>query len=240
MKNLKKLQKNGEKMDYEHRSDCWYKNVCQEQLCDNCIRYMEMSHLLETSGIPKNKQIPIHLIPDDADYDVFCRLAEIKSNIKDIITDTEINLYLCSNNTGNGKTTWAIKLLLKYFDSIWAGNGFRVRGLFIHIPTLLSQFKDFQNPISEEFRYNLLNCDLVIFDDIAVTGISKYDYNNLITIIDYRILNGKSNIFTSNKTTKQELEYAIGSRLASRIWETSLIIQFVGKDRRNGQFTNYQ
>ena len=77
-------------------------------------------------------------------------------------------------------------------------------------------------------------CDLVIFDDIAVSGISQYDYNNLLMFIDNRILNGKNNIFTSNKTSKNSLEDTIGSRLASRIWDTSQIIELKGKDRRNG------
>lgn len=228
-------------MDYELNSECWYKNVCNQSMraCGNgasssCIRFLEMKHLMDSSGIPKIRQYPIALTPDEVDYDAFCKLAEIKDDIEPLVHNGEFNLYICSNNPGTGKTTWAIKLLLKYFDSIWAGNGFRTRGLLINVPTLLLQLKDFQNPVSEEYKNNILNSDLVIFDDIAVSGIGQYDYNNLLMYIDNRMLNGKANIYTSNKTTKQSLESVIGSRLASRIWEMSTIIEFRGKDRRNG------
>lgn len=228
-------------MDYERNSDCWYKKVCNQAIdacsrdvCASCIRYLEMKHLMDSSGIPKIRQYPTALVPDDIDYDAFCKLAEIKDEIEQVVHDGEFNLYICSNNPGNGKTTWAIKLLMKYFDSVWAGNGFRTRGLFVNVPTLLLQLKDFNNPLSEEYKNNILNADLVIFDDIAVSGISQYDYNNLLMYIDNRMLNGKANIYTSNKVSKQALESVIGSRLASRIWETSTVIEFRGKDRRNG------
>ena len=220
-------------MDYECPSNCWYRNVCQVNTCDHCIRYMEMSHLLENSGIPKVRQKPKSLIPDDADYGAFVMLSDIKDNILQRV-ECGFNLYLGSKNTGNGKTSWAIKILLKYFDSIWAGNGFRIRGLFVHVPTLLSKLKDFDNPLSAEYRNSLLKADLIVWDDIAVSGISQYDYNNLLMYIDNRILNEKSNIFTSNKVSRYELEEVIGNRLASRIWEMSTKVTFLGKDRRNG------
>lgn len=225
-------------MGYERNSDCWYQNVCQESRCSSCIRYLEMRHLMDSSGIPKIRQYPAALIPDDIDYNAFCKLADIKDNIEQFVHDGEFNLYICGNNPGTGKTTWAIKLLMKYFDAVWAGNGFRTRGLLIHVPTLLLQLKDFNNPVSEEYKNEILTADLVVFDDIAVSGISQYDYNNLLMYIDNRILNGKANIFTSNKTTRQGLESTIGDRLSSRIWEVSTVIEFKGKDRRHGKSAN--
>lgn len=188
---------------------------------------------MDESDVPKNKQYPTALYPEDVDYKVFTELSDYKKHIDEFVEKGH-NIYICSNNTGNGKTSWAIKLMLKYFDCIWAGNGFRARGLFVHVPTLLLQSKNFQNPLTEEYKNKLLNCDLVIFDDIAVSGISQYDYNNLLMYVDSRILNGKSNIFTSNKITKKDLNDAVGARLSSRIWETSIILEFKGKDRRNG------
>lgn len=221
-------------MDYEHRFDCWYKDVCQLSGCDSCLRFMEMQYLMESSGIPTSKQYPARLIPQTVDYDSFVTLNNWKVNIVDKVNNSEKNLYICSTNTGNGKTSWAIKILLKYFDMIWAGNGFKTRGLFIHVPTLLLKLKDFQNPMSEEYKSAILNTDIVIFDDIAVTEVSKYDLGNLLMYIDARILQEKLIIFTSNKTTRSQLVSSIGDRLASRIWETSEIVTLMGKDRRNG------
>ena len=211
-------------------SDCWYINVCQAECDSSCIRYHEMKALIDNSGIPEAKQKPIPLNTDE-DYDEYVRLADIKDSIVDFVNDGG-NVYIASRNTGNGKTSWAIKLLLKYFDEIWAGNGFKTRGLFIHVPTLLLQLKNFQTPLSEEYKNNIMNADIVIWDEMASTSISAYDYSNLLMFIENRIITEKSNIFTSNCVSKKELEDVIGVKLASRIYNTSEIVIFKGKDRR--------
>ena len=214
------------------KQECWYKDVCTYDSCTNCIRYVEMKYLLDTSGIPKSRQYPQELIAD-VDLNAYRKLADIKLDIVEFV-ESGSNLFICSQNTGNGKTSWAIKLMLRYFNEIWAGNGFRARGLFVNVPTLLLQLKNFDNPLPEEFKQHLMDVDLVIWDEIASTSISNYDYSNLLMFLDYRILNDKSNIFTSNAVTKDELEKNVGAKLASRIWNTSEVIEFRGKDRRNG------
>ena len=111
-------------------SDCWYKEVCSNfgDDCEKCCgRYAEMKFLMEHSGIPKNKQKPIALTPFEVDYKAFSRLAEIKEDMTAFV-DSGKNLYITSAVVGNGKTSWALKLLMKYFDEVWDGNGFRVRG----------------------------------------------------------------------------------------------------------------
>lgn len=225
-------------MDYEHRSDCWYKDVCTQSICDSCERFLEMSYLMEASGIPKSKQTPAELTPEDIDYDSFCYLAIIKGSMVEFV-DNGGQLYICSSNTGNGKTSWAIKLMLKYFDSIWAGNGLRIRGMFVHVPTLLMQLKNFNDPMPESYKRYFLDVDLIVWDDIAHADISKYDYTNLLMILDTRILNDKANIFTSNITNKRKLDECVGVKLSSRIWNSSMVIEFKGKDRRkHGNFTD--
>lgn len=212
--------------------DCWYKEVCNNECTSSCIRYNEMKFLMEHSNLPRSKQRPQLLKPDKCDYDAFCRLGDIKSDIEAFVENGE-NLYLYSQTTGNGKTTWAIKLLLKYFDKVWAGNGFRVRGLFIHVPTFLAQLKNFNSIDSkfEDIKNLLYDVDLVIWDDIASSDLSKYDLSQLITYIDQRLLGDKSNIFTSN-LDKVGLENALGQRLTSRIWNSDNVIELKGGDRR--------
>ena len=191
-----------------------------------------MKYLMDNSGIPKNRQIPKSLVAD-IDLEPYSKLADIKSDIVNFVNDGE-NLFICSKYTGNGKTSWALKLLLKYFDEIWAGNGFRVRGVFVNVPTLLLQLKNFSHPLSEEYKHNLMEADLVVWDEIASTSISTYDYGNLLMFLDYRFSSGKSNIFTSNATTPEDVEKSVGAKLTSRIWNCSEIVEFRGKDRRHG------
>ena len=191
-----------------------------------------MKYLMDNSGVPKNRQIPQSLVAD-IDLEQYSRLADIKSDIVSFVENGD-NLFICSKYTGNGKTSWALKLLLKYFDEIWAGNGFRVRGMFVNVPTLLLQLKNFSHPLSEEYKRNLMEADLVVWDEIASTSISTYDYGNLLMFLDARLSAGKSNIFTSNATTQDEIEKSVGTKLTSRIWNCSEIVEFRGKDRRHG------
>ena len=217
-------------MERKSNSDCWYFSVCQmDNSCDSCIRFIEMNYLMENSGIPKSKQKPVSLIPDDIDYDSFCTLQDVKDSISDFVADGS-NLFICGY-TGNGKTSWAIKILLKYFDSIWAGNGFRVRGVFVHVPTLLLNLKNFDNPLSNAYKESLINADIVVWDEIG-TSISNYDYSQLLMYLDNRLLNGKSNIFTSNLMTYNELSKVLGNRLASRIDSSTVKVTLKGGDRR--------
>lgn len=212
---------------------CWYDSVCKEASdnCDvDCIRYKEMRYLVDNSGIPKHKQTPAELYPGE-DYDAFCQLADIKSDIVSFV-DKGYSAYITSANTGNGKTSWAIKLLLKYFNEVWAGNGFRVRGMFVYVPQLLLKLKDFNNPLSAEYKQNLLNCDVVVWDDIGSTELSNYDLSQLMLYIDQRIMAGKANIYTGNLNTKDKIARVLGERLASRVWNNSAVVQFTGKDRR--------
>lgn len=189
---------------------------------------------MDNSGIPKAKQKPIDLYPNDIDYDEFVRLSQIKQHIDTFVKDGK-NLYITSATTGNGKTSWAIKLLLKYFDKVWAGNGFKVRGYFVHVPTLLLNLKDFDNPNTDIHRIKkiLLETDVVIWDDIASTEISKYDYSQLLMLIDNRTFENKSNIYTGNINSLDKLRKVLGDKLSSRIWSLSEVIEFKGKDRRN-------
>ena len=228
------IKKDGERkwkrMAKKLNSECWYSEVCRmDNPCDSCIRYTEMKFLMDNSGLPKIRQKPISLIPDDVDYDQFVRLSEIKDEIAEFVESGK-NLFICGY-TGNGKTSWAIKILLKYFDQIWAGNGFRVRGMFVHVPTLLLNLKNFDNPLPNSYKESLNSADLIVWDEIG-TNISDYDYSQLLMYVDSRLLNGKSNIFTSNIVTYESLSRAIGNRLASRIDGSDEKIILKGGDRR--------
>lgn len=193
--------------------ECWYQKVCKhykEDCQKNCIRYLEMNYLMESSNIPKGKQFRNKLEPNPIDVENFKFLNELKKDIVNFVDNGE-SLYIFSSTFGNGKTTWAVKLMQKYFDEIWAGNGLTQRGLFIHVPSFLTKFKEVINKKDESFedlKQQLIDVDLVIWDDIAATKLTEYDHNNLLTYIDQRRLNGKSNIYTGN-LNESELEQSL-------------------------------
>ncbi len=227
-------------MTYEYifdKNKCWYTSVCgkYETLeCNaSCIRYMEMDYLMQNSGIPRNRQYAVSLVPSKQDVNSFITLKEIKDDMINFVKNGE-SVYIYSDNFGNGKTTWAIKLMQSWFDKIWAGNGFRCRGIFIHVPTFLTKIKEGISRKDEDFetlKSRLMDVDLVIWDDIAATKLGDFDHANLLTYIDQRKLNQLSNIYTGN-LPQNELQDALGNRLSSRVWNDSTPIRFIGADRR--------
>ncbi len=217
-------------MENSKNTDCWYIEVCDDD-CSNCIIYPQMKWQFDNSGLPKSKYKPIKLTPQPVDKSAFKQLADIRKNIDQFVKDGK-NLYICSTTPGNGKTSWAIKMLQTYFHYVAEGNLFNVKGMFVSVPNLLIKMKDFDNPNLAEFKENLQSTDLLILDDIAVTGLSQFDYLQLFTLVDNRMLAEKSIIFTSNNVTLDDLEKSVGARLASRVWRNSTIIELRGDDRR--------
>lgn len=218
--------------------NCFYKETCQlygGELCnDSCVRLAEMKSLFKTSHLPFARWGFERLQPDDIDLESYRELNEIKLNIKDFVTEGR-NLYIWSYSCGNGKTSWSIKLLKSYFNSIWNGNGLKTRGLFLHTPSFLQEIKNqFDNP-TDEFQRILdivADVDVVVWDDIAATRVSEYDANQLLLIIDKRVSEKHTNIYTGN-IAPQDLKKNVGARLSSRIIELSKSIEFKSSDRRN-------
>ena len=217
--------------------ECWYENVCDNYTTDctkTCPKYIEMKFLMDNSGIPKSKQRPITLTPYQCDLQAFQRLAEIKDNIVDFVEQGK-NLYITSESVGTGKTSWALKLLMRYFEEVWEGNGLEVRGVIVHVPTFLLKCKDFKT-VDEEFeklKRLLLEVDLVVWDDIGGVTLSGYDYAQLLMFLDARDFSDLANIYTSNITTREGFSNALGAKITSRVWNSKTeVIEFFGEERR--------
>lgn len=219
-------------MEKQRNSNCWYLEVCNDE-CFMCRTYLEMKWQMDNSGLPDKLQKPIEMYITDGnkcDKAAYKRLAGIRKDIVNYIGAGN-NLYICGKS-GNGKTSWAIKLLHSYLHHKAPGNYERLQGVFISVADLLLRLKDFNNPISKEFKDNLETAPMVVWDDICITGISQYDYTQIYTLINNRVLAGRSNIFTSNVIDRGMLDEVFGERLTSRIYDLSEIIELKGKDMR--------
>lgn len=221
----------------EYNPQCWYRGVCDNYTdgCEeNCVKYKEMKFLMENSNIPVAKRVPIKLTPPAVDYNAYVRLDEIRRNIYDFVFDGK-SLYITSNIVGNGKTSFALKLLMKYFEEMLGESEFEPVGLFIHVPTFLAKCKDFKTTDYEfeQLKKRLLEVDLVVWDDIASTDVTSYDISQLNMYIDSRNMNELSNIYTGNITDRGEMNEILGARLTSRIWNSNTeVIEFKGGERR--------
>lgn len=212
---------------------CWYKSKCQEKCTQNCIRYKLMYSLYRQSQLPEAMWNYKELTCFDEDYEEFKRLSEISKDMIDF-TRNGHNLYIYSHNSGNGKTSWAVRLMFCYFDKMWHKSCFDCKALFVNVPNFLYNCK---RSISQELKgfedlCNLISSvDLVVWDDIAESNATSYEHQILLQYIDGRINAEKSNIYTSNKDF-EELKVAVGDRLASRVYNCSEKILFVEEDKR--------
>lgn len=212
--------------------NCWYKEVCTAECSNTCIRFLEMRELCKLSGLPETKWKPEPLRAG-RDKAAFEKLVEIKSDIKSFVGSGR-SLYLYSSNTGNGKTSMAIKLMLAYFNAVWNGNGFARRGAYVSTAQLCFQYKENISRSKDEF-YEYLNdlktIDLVIWDDLGAAKLSDFDKSLLFDLIDTRVTANKSNIYTTN-AQPEEFENLLGSRLYSRTYQQSLSIELIDGDKR--------
>lgn len=213
--------------------DCSYYANCggPDAAWTVCMRYIQFSRLLELSNLPAMYWKPIKIYGVDEDMDVYQTLDQIKNRINEFVQKGE-NLYICSKTCGNAKTTWAAKLMLKYFNNTWQNSYDVTRGLFVNVPTLLIDIKNFNN--RPEYIDRIKDADLVIWDDLAFGRLTDYEHEQLLQFIDYRIANNKSNIYTSNITDYETLKSSVGGRLASRIFNGSTVIEFKSDDFRAG------
>lgn len=121
-----------------------------------------------------------------------------------------------------------------YFSSIWHKCDFECHGLYINVPRYLVELKSSISKPSEyinKIQENILNADIVIFDDIGTKTATQYEYDHLLSVINSRIDYGMSCIYTSNMDNT-ELAEKLGDRLYSRIINMSTDIEFNGIDKR--------
>ena len=121
-------------------TDCWYKRICTEQCSAHCIRYKLMYSLFKQSNLPEALGAYKELIGHEKDLSVYKKRQSKSDAILNFI-EAGTNLYLSSENCGNRKTTWAIRLMYSYFDKIWHKSCFDCKALFVSVPKFLYNCK---------------------------------------------------------------------------------------------------
>ena len=218
-------------------SACWYRNYCDEcdtETCNrHCRKMQQTKYMLDLSELPfvyrKHQDLDVEKLNLTAS-DYICEIC------KDIpfFVQNGYNAYFYGG-TGTGKTSWAVYILTNYFSAIAKNNNDRCRGLFISVPKLLRNIKlniKFKDYDFKELVDTIPYVDLVIWDDIIQTEPTAYERQWLYSLINDRITERKSNIFTSNM--EPEDLNKIDKQLYSRIYTVSDAIDFSNIDLRGG------
>lgn len=222
-------------------NDCYIKAGCKKFKEGTCLPnsfckfLFKLNYLFDKSLLTDTQRKPFKLLLDSDGTDElsYSMLNELKLNIVSKV-DSGTNLYIYSTIPGNGKTSWAIKLLQSYLYAIAPVSDLKCKALFVSVPKYLLELKSNISEKSEYVSYlnhNVLDADLVVWDDIATKSASDFEHEHLLSLIDSRINARKSNIFTSN-ISPNDLYTLLGTRLASRIINTANTVQFAGQDKR--------
>lgn len=174
------------------------------------------------------------------DLEAYRTLKDLEFNIISFVKEGR-SLYIYSENKGNGKTSWAIRLIqafVKDYSRIMIScNKYPLENClfrFVNTATMFEEFrKSFNNKeYDEDLEKDILQSKLVVWDDIGVEAPTKWVREKFYILINDRELNKRSNIFTSNLSKEGLLKnFIIDDRVYSRIGP-SMEIRFVGPDRR--------
>jgi len=211
--------------------------------CDQfkCNAFFNFTLYLAHSGIPAGK-VKYHDISSNLNKCSDKAKTYINNIIADPVTfvDNGMSLYLFGN-TGVGKTTIGIKILLNYLYhkclSYIPDN--ECRGMLVPVDELIEYHRLHKN--DPDFADNInviLDCDLVVFDNIFATDYSKYGHEIVDNVLRHRVHNNKSNIYTSNLTISDA--YKECQMLASLCRERSLPVEIKGKDNRDCNFDDFE
>lgn len=205
-----------------------------------CLKKFNLDSLYDYALMTdrQRRHMDLRIDANGTDKQEFEYLKSLSDNICSFIAEGR-NLYLYSENCGNGKTSWALRLAQRYINSVWYQSAIKCRVLFISVPKFFIQLKESISKPSEYINHikkYVNDCDMVIWDDIGTKVGTEFEIENLLTIISNRIDDGKSNIYTSNITPDQ-LRGRVGDRLYSRVINGSQLLQLNGQDKR-GDYHN--
>lgn len=210
--------------------------------------YATIYHQFSMSGIPDRLIYDdIKLKPSNSEeIESFRELIKILNHIEEF-TNKGLNLFLYGT-TGTGKTSFGIKLLKQYIHEFYYIHPLMTgcpTVLYVNVPKLLNIY---DKKSSIELLENMSKCDLLLLDDIGFKVLPDSFVQILHPIIQDRLEEGLSTIYTSNvaghvrdgeSIESTKLFCNLGnSLLYSRTWGSCRPehrLPLTGRDRREGK-----
>jgi DNA replication protein DnaC len=129
---------------------------------------------------------------------------------------------------GTGKTHIAVAILKEVIGKGFSGLYWNVPELFLELRRLMS---DDTGVTEADLFDEAARADLLVLDDLGAERSSEYVMDRLYVLINGRYQNDSATIITTNRTP-EELRAQIGARIASRICEMCVPIEFPEGDYR--------
>lgn len=204
-----------------------------ENLADR-IWKKKLNDLFERSGLPQKYFEPQVLVEREADKECWEWLESVRANIVEEVRNG-LSIVITSKTVGNGKTSWAVRLLQRYLAETALDGRMVEKGMFVVSAQLLTEFGDYNyfqtmQEFLERFE-RLKTCELLVIDEIGGGSLNKASYPYLYDLVNYRVDNNLSTIYTTNYSDDEIIEL-LGQRLYSRIYDTSVVLDFQASNVR--------
>jgi DNA replication protein DnaC len=232
-------------MSYEECNDCMAKSWCkiysgEVQGSKNpwCSAKYRLDKALELSRIPKlylNANIYNYEL-DKNNKRIFNIITKVVDDITSYINEG-INFFFFGANPGTGKTFNASVLVNHYIYKTCLTYQFDFEnplGFYIVYADLMDDLRYRRDLDSVQDTLRLVNkVPLLLLDDIGSGTNSSFTRDQTYLIINNRINNGLSTIYTSNLAISELKDSEnLGVRNTSRILNNAIGQKFEGKDRR--------
>ncbi|MSS78476.1 ATP-binding protein [Anaerococcus sp. AGMB00486] len=139
------------------------------------------------------------------------------------------NLYIFGD-VGRGKTFLINSIAKELLDRNFSVVYMTATKIFSFMNDYLYAFSERKEFLQEEYDL-IFKSDLLIIDDLGSENDRNSNESNLFDIVNDRIINKKSIIFSSNYS-EDELREIYGERIFSRIMGSSHVIEIYGDDLR--------
>ena len=176
---------------------------------------MQMMLQTEMANIPG--ELPLDHRHDSSALDKQAYITLKNIDIQEFVVNGR-SLVIESPNTGNGKSSWAKRLLLKYM----AKKVGRINtGYFLNLPIALAEVKEAIQS-KEELPYLRIfsTVRLLVIDEVGANKLTDYEEKWLLRMLEERTKRpGLATIYTANSASN--MKELLGRRLYSRIWTAS-------------------
>lgn len=231
------LKKNGFPEDYldihYHCSKCEDKGSTNGFVCDcykSLLRSIEYENLCSKLPIDKCRfdNFKLDYYPDGAGISPRKRMENVLNYCKAYADDfsKSSRSLLLYGTTGLGKTHLSLAIAGKAVE-----NGFGV--IYTSAQNLFNRLEreKFGRGEDNNTEQSILECDLLIIDDLGAEFSTQFTVSVLYNIINSRDLENKPTIISTN-LTPENIKSAYSDRIASRILSNYEILQFDGADIR--------
>ncbi len=137
---------------------------------------------------------------------------------------------LFMGNTGLGKTHLSLAIAGEVINKGYGVVYGSAQNLLAKLEKEKFQFS-YQQEEEQSYLSLVLDCDLLILDDLGTEFLSQFVTSTIYNIINTRLLEGKPTIISTNLSF-QDISKRYTDRLASRLFGGYIQFEFVGRDIR--------